>query len=100
MGCDRTAPAASAQVWSSALLADAGDHERDLLRSARRHRLAAPPKGPAAQEHGLSLVQSVARYRAVRDDEPRAGYGGPGEGWARSFAQRRRDRQPKRQDDR
>ena len=36
MGSDRAVPAAPAQIWSSALLAHAGDHERNLLHSARR----------------------------------------------------------------
>src|SRR4051812_13632002 len=33
----------SARAWTPALLADARDHERDLLCPARGHRLAAPP---------------------------------------------------------
>src|SRR3954454_23620093 len=46
------------------------------------------------------MVQRVAGYRFVRDDEPHARYGGPGAGRTRGFAHRCRARQPERQDDR
>src|SRR3954471_936466 len=75
MGCDRAAPAAPTQAWSSALLAHARDHEHNLLPPVGRGDVAVVAKGPAAQEHRLSLVQSVARHGSVRDHKPPARHG-------------------------
>src|SRR3954451_6196307 len=61
MGCDRAAPAAPAQAWSSALLAHAGDHERDLLRPARWHRVAKTVDAGCSEHEALHAAEMVGR---------------------------------------
>jgi hypothetical protein len=73
--------------------------ERNLLRAAGWRGLAAASDRFAASNHGLSMVQCVARYRSVRNHQPLACHGGPGAGWARGIAECCRARQPKREDD-
>src|SRR5215210_3624219 len=85
---------------TTAGMASARGDERDLLCGARRNRLASVTERSAAQEHGLWLVQPVARQRPVRDHQPHTLHGGSRTGWARSVALSRRHRQPEHQDHR
>src|SRR5215210_5273921 len=79
-------------------MASARGYERDLLCAARRRCVAATPNRSAASDDRVPMVQRVAGYRPVRDDEPPARHGGPGAGRTRGFAECCCSRQPERQD--
>ena len=85
---------------AAAGVAAARDPQRDLLRAARRDRLAAAAERPAAAEHGLRLVRLWRDTGLFETHQPPSRHGRPRAGRARGVAQRRRDRQPERQDDR
>src|SRR5829696_1284254 len=100
MGSDRAAHAKATHQRAAARVAPARGPERHLLCAARRGRLAAPSQRSAAANDGVSVVLRVARQRPVRNAQSSPGHGGSGAGRARSVAERRRARQPVREDDR
>jgi len=57
MGSDRAPDAGAYVAGSSAPLDEAGTSERDLLRAARWHCVAADPKGSPSAQHDVRLLQ-------------------------------------------
>ena len=84
---------------------DAGDRQRPLLCPAWRHRLELATEGLSTLAHCVSLVRPISRRRHVGTDQPSPGdarsrVGRSRVGRSRGQSDSRRDRQPKRQDDR
>src|SRR4051794_11676474 len=99
MGSDRAAHAKATHQRAAARVA-----LREVLNAIfyvlRRGRLAGPSQRSAAADDGGLVVLRVARQRPVRNAQSSPGHGGSGAGRARSVAERRRARQPVREDDR
>jgi hypothetical protein len=72
VGSDRALAAAAIAGWSTVGMAEAGDRECDLLRSARRHSLAHAAAVLPAAADGLWMVRGL-RASSGDEDCERAG---------------------------
>lgn len=89
MGRALVSASVTSAAWAKAGLVSARDRQRDFLRFAGRHPMAADPERPAAQEHGVRLFLPMARHRAIHKDQPLPRYDGPCAGRARGLTERR-----------
>jgi transposase len=83
MGRAGATPATRFAGGTTAGVADARDRQRDLLRAARRHRVAHAAAVLSAAPDGLRLVRDMAAGARVGGGQPSAGYARPRAGRAR-----------------
>src|SRR4051794_1846936 len=98
MGRPGTASAGSSWHRATGGVAHARDRQRDLLRPARRHRVADAAALLSAEADGLRLVRGVAKCPCVGGDHASAGDARPRAGRTRGKPECGRYRQPERQD--